>query len=97
MDNLNIHCEKSLADAFAESHPIWWRLRVHYTPKHGSWLNQAELELSLVGRGWLGRHRIDTLQHLRTETRAWTTRANDDRARIQWRFTRKDARRKFRY
>jgi hypothetical protein len=60
-------------------------------------LNQAELELSLVSRGCLGRRRIDTLQQLRTETRAWTTRAHHARTRIQWRFTRKDARRKFGY
>ena len=99
MDNLNIHCEQSLTDAFgaAEGHRIWRRLRVHFTPKHGSWLNQAELELSLVSRGCLGRRRIDTLQQLRTETHAWTTRANHACTRIQWRFTRKDARRKFGY
>lgn len=99
MDNLNIHCEKSLTDTFGEQegHRIWSRLQIHFTPKHGSWLNQAELELSLLSRGCLGRRRIDTLQQLRTETHAWTTRANAVHTRIQWRFTRKDARRKFGY
>jgi hypothetical protein len=99
MDNLNIHCEKSLTDAFGdrEGHRLWRRLEVHYTPKHGSWLNQAEIELSLVSRGCLGRRRIDTLRFLRTEIRAWTTRADRARTKIQWCFTRKDARRKFGY
>ncbi|HXT14660.1 MAG TPA: hypothetical protein VN706_03475, partial [Gemmatimonadaceae bacterium] len=75
----------------------WSRLHVHFTPKHGSWLNQAELELSLLSRGCLGRRRLDTLHQLRAETNAWTTRAHEARTKIQWRFTRKDARRKFGY
>ena len=99
MDNLNIHCQKSLTDTFGprEGRRVWQRLRVHFTPKHGSWLNQAELELSLVSRGCLGRRRIDTLQQLRIEMSAWTSRANHARTRIRWGFTRKDARRKFGY
>jgi hypothetical protein len=99
MDNLNIHCEKSLTDTFGEKEGrrIWSRLHVHFTPKHGSWLNQAELELSLLSRGCLGRRRLDTLHQLRVETDAWTARANDTQIKIQWRFTRKDARRKFGY
>lgn len=99
MDNLNIHCEKSLTDHLGRrlGLRLWRRLRVHFTPKHGSWLNQAEIELSLVSRGCLGRRRLDTLQRLQRETRAWTTRANRAKTRIQWRFTRKDARRKFGY
>src|SRR6185503_524735 len=99
MDNLNIHCEKSLTDTFGEEEGrrIWSRLHVHFTPKHGSWLNQAELELSLLSRGCLGRRRLDTLHQLRAETNAWTTRAHEARTKIQWRFTRKDARRKFGY
>jgi hypothetical protein len=99
MDNLNIHCEKSLTDHLGRrlGRRLWRRLRVHYTPKHGSWLNQAEIELSLVSRGCLGRRRLDTLTHLRGETRAWNTRANRARTRIRWRFTRKDARLKFGY
>ena len=99
MDNLNIHCEKSLTDHFGrrEGKKLWRRLTVHFTPKHGSWLNQAEIELSLVSRGCLGRRRIDTLAQLRLDTRAWNTRANRTKTRINWRFTRKDARIKFGY
>ncbi len=99
MDNLNIHCKKSLTDAFGEreGERLWRRLAVHFTPKHGSWLNQAEIELSLVSRGCLGRRRIDTLPLLRTEIGAWTKRADRTRTTIQWRFTRADARRKFGY
>jgi len=82
MDNLNIHCEKSLTDTFGprEGRRIWRRLRVHFTPKHGSWLNQAELELSLVSRGCFGARRIDTLARLAEETRAWSQRADCARA-----------------
>ena len=99
MDNLNIHCEKSLTDhlGLRLGRRLWRRLRVHFTPKHGSWLNQAEIELSLVSRGCLGRRRIATLSQLRRETRAWNTRANRAHTRIRWRFTRKDARLKFGY
>jgi len=99
MDNLNTHCEKSLTDRFGRrvGRALWRRLTVHFTPKHGSWLNQAEIELSLVTRGCLGRRRIADLRELRRETRAWTTRANRAKTRIRWRFTRRDARRKFGY
>ena len=99
MDNLNIHCEKSLTDHFGRrvGKRLWRRLTVHFTPKHGSWLNQAEIELSLVARGCLGSRRIDTLAQLRLDTRAWNTRANRSRTRIRWQFTRKDARVKFGY
>lgn len=97
MDNLNIHCEKSLTDHWGRrlGRHLWRRITAHFTPKHGSWLNQAEIELSLVSRGCLGTRRIETLAHLRRDTRAWTTRANRAKTRIQWRFTRRDARLKF--
>ena len=99
MDNLNIHCEKSLTDHFGRrmGRKLWRRLTVHFTPKHGSWLNQAEIELSLVSRGCLGSRRIDTLVQLRHDTRAWNTRANRAKTRIRWQFTRNDARVKFGY
>lgn len=99
LDNLNIHCEKSLTDHFGRrrGRQLWRRLRVHFTPKHGSWLNQAEIELSLVSRGCLGSRRIATLVDLRATTRAWNTRANRGKTRIQWQFTRKAARQKFGY
>jgi DDE superfamily endonuclease len=99
MDNLNIHCEKSLTDQFGRrlGRRLWRRLHVHFTPKHGSWLNQAEIELSLVSRGCLGRRRIASFGTLHHDTRTWNTRANRARTRINWRFTRKDARKKFGY
>ena len=99
VDNLNIHREKSLTDHFGRraGRRLWRRLTVHYTPKHGSWLNQAEIELSLVTRQCLGTRRISTLARLRSETRAWTARANRRSLPICWAFTRKDARKKFGY
>lgn len=99
LDNLNIHCEKSLTDYYGKrtGRRLWRRLTVHYTPKHGSWLNQAEIELSLVARQCLGSQRIPALRQLRTETRAWNRRATRRKTRINWCFTRKDARRKFAY
>ena len=99
MDNLNTHREKSLIDHFGPraGRAVWRRLTVHYTPKHGSWLNQAEIELSLVSRQCLGRRRIAALRALQAETRAWTARANRRKTRINWLFTRRDARRKFGY
>ena len=99
MDNLNIHCEHSLTKHFGDrtGRRLWRRLTVHYTPKHGSWLNQAEIELSLVARQCLGTRRIPALAQLRSETRAWNRRANSRHTMITWRFTRKDARRKFGY
>jgi hypothetical protein len=95
MDDLNIHCEKLLTDHLGKQ--LWRRLTVHYTPKHGSWLNQAEIELSLLTRGCLGSRRIDTLNQLRTDTQAWNTRANRAKVCIRWRFTRRQARAKFGY
>ena len=99
MDNLNMHCEKSLTEHFGRrrGRHLWRRLHVHFTPKHGSWLNQAEIELSLVSRGCLGRRRIATLHALRATTGAWTTRANRAQTRIRWQFTRRAARLKFGY
>ncbi len=99
VDNLNIHCRKSWTDHLGNrrGRALWNRLRIHYTPQHGSWLNQAELELSLWSRQCLGRRRIPALTLLDRETRAWNARMNRQRVRIQWRFDRKDARKKFGY
>jgi hypothetical protein len=99
MDNLNIHCRKSLTDHFGEPKggDIWDRLSVHYTPKHGSWLDQAEIELSLYSRQCLGTQRIPDLETLMRETKAWNRQANRKRTRINWRFTRKKARKLFKY
>jgi transposase len=99
MDNLNTHGRKSLTDYFGEKKggALWKRITVHYTPKHGSWLNQAEIENSLFSRQCLGKRRIPTLGILRRESRAWNCKVNRLRVRIDWQFTRKKARAKFNY
>jgi hypothetical protein len=99
MDNLNIHCRKSLTDLLGDKvgGEVWDRFTVHHTPKHGSWLNQAEIEISLLSCQCLGSRRIPDLKKLRRETKAWNRRANRARAKIKWEFDRKAARHKFGY
>ena len=99
VDNLNLHHRKSLTDYYGETagNWIWDRFTVHYTPTHGSWLNQAEIEISLFARQCLGKRRIPTLSTLQRETRAWNRRMNRNRVTINWQFDRKAARRKFGY
>lgn len=99
MDNLNIHCCKSLTDFYgAETGgEIWNRFTVHYTPKHGSWLNQAEIEIGMFSRQCLGARRIPDLKTLRRECRAWNRRTNQAGTTIEWKFDRKTARHKFGY
>ena len=99
MDNLNIHCRKSLTDAFGADigSDIWDRFTVHFTPTHGSWLNQAEIEIGIFQRQCLGNRRIPDLETLRRESRAWNRRMNRDRVKIDWQFDRRAARRKFGY
>ena len=99
MDNLNIHGPKSLTDYFGveKGEALWSRLTVHYTPKHGSWLNQAEIEISLYARQCLAGRRIPNLEILQRESAAWNSQANRKGTKINWRFTRKKARSKFGY
>lgn len=99
MDNLSTHTKNSLVAAFGpvEADRLWRKICVHYTPKHGSWLNQAEIEISLVSRECLGRRRLSSLPVLRAQTRAWNRIANRARRTINWRFTRRKARETFRY
>lgn len=99
MDNLNIHRRKSLTDAFGveTGSEIWDRFTIHYTPTHGSWLNQAEIEIGIFSRQCLGNRRIPDLKKLRRESRAWNRRINRARTRINWTFDCKTARRKFGY
>jgi hypothetical protein len=99
LDNLNIHREKSLTDLYGAEFggEIWSRFTVHYTPTHGSWLNQAEIEIGIFSRQCLGTRRIPDLKILRREVRAWNRRINRARTRINWIFDRKAARRKFGY
>ena len=93
MDNLNTHKAASLYEAFApeEARRLAERLEVHYTPKHGSWLDMAETELSVLARQCLNR-RIATLATLLREIRAWEKQRNEAKCKIDWRFTTKDAR-----
>lgn len=99
LDNLNIHCRKSLTELYGTEvgGQIWSRFTVHYTPPHGSWLNQAEIEIGIFSRQCLGARRIPDLKTLRRESRAWNRRMNRDGIKINWRFDRKAARRKFGY
>jgi hypothetical protein len=99
MDNLNIHRRKTLTDLYGEElgGEVWDRFTVHYTPTHGSWLNQAEIEIGIFSRQCLGKRRIASLDMLRREARAWNRRMNRARVKINWRFDRKAARRKFGY
>ena len=99
MDNLNTHRRKSLTDTFGDQvgNEIWARFTIHYTPKHGSWLNQAEIEISLFARQCLGTRRIPDVKVLRRETRVWNRQMNRARKKINWRFDRRAARLKFGY
>lgn len=99
LDNLNIHRKKSLTDLLGTEFgaEVWNRFTVHYTPSHGSWLNQAEIEIGLFSRQCLGKRRIPDLKTLRREAKAWNRDMNRRRVRIHWRFDRKAARRRFGY
>jgi hypothetical protein len=76
---------------------LWDCFTVPYTPTHGSWLNQAEIEIGIFARQCLGSRTIPDLKSLRREARAWNRRMNRDRVKINWKFDRKAARRKFGY
>ncbi len=93
MDNLNTHTPASLYEAFApaEAKRLTDRLEIHYTPKHGSWLNIAEIELSVLGRQCLDRRIADTARLMR-EVAAWEDGRNGADAVVNWRFTMADAR-----
>ncbi len=95
LDNLSSHTGAALYETFeaAEARRILRKLEFHYTPKHGSWLNMAEIEISILGRQCLHR-RLDNVDRLRAETLAWETPRNAVRAPTTWRFTVSDARSK---
>ena len=97
MDNLSSHSQKSLVAVFGTemAAEVWNRFTVHHTPTHGSWLNQAEIEVGIFSRQCLGKRRIPNLQTLRQEAKAWNRRMNRDHVKITWKFDRKTARRKF--
>ena len=93
LDNLNTHTPASLYKAFPpnEAKRILDRLEFHYTPKHGSWLNMVEIELSVLSRQCLNR-RIADIETMRQETDAWAKKRNQEQATVNWRFTSSDAR-----
>jgi len=98
MDNLNTHGIGSLYQAFppAKAFALAQRLEIHHTPKHGSWLNVAEIELAALTRQCLDR-RIDDLDTLNGELAAWQRQTNDDQRQIHWHFTTADARVRLRH
>jgi DDE superfamily endonuclease len=97
MDNLNTHKLASLYEAFPpeRARRIADRLEIHHTPKHGSWLNMAEIELSVLARQCLDR-RIGTREELEVEVAAWERERNERGVPVRWRFTTADARIKLR-
>jgi hypothetical protein len=98
MDNLNTHSMGSLYEAFdpQEARRLAERFEVHYTPKHGSWLDMAEIELGVLSRQCLSK-RIATIEELRREVKAWEFDRNNRCASVNWRFTAEDARIKLKW
>ena len=93
MDNLNTHSTGSLYEAFppVKARELARRLEIHYTPKHGSWLNIAEIELSVLSRQCLDR-RIESIERLESECNCWNMKRNESQKGVDWQFTTDDAR-----
>jgi len=93
MDNLNTHGPESLYEAFepAEARRLWERLEIHHTPKHGSWLNVAEIELSVLGRQCLSQ-RLADVASLERAVAAWEAARNESAKHVDWQFTTAEAR-----
>jgi len=93
LDNLNTHSEGSLYEAFepAEARRLAEKLEIHYTPKHGSWLNMAEIEIGVLSRQCLSKY-IESRELMITEVEAWQRQRNDAEATVDWQFTTADAR-----
>jgi len=94
MDNLNTHAVSSLYETFSpeEAFRLAGRLEIHFTPKHGSWLNIAEIELSAMAAQCLGGRRIPGIASLNEELAAWHTQRNRSQKGVDWQFTAVDAR-----
>ena len=94
VDNLNTHNISSLYETFtpSEAFSLAQRLEIHYTPKHGSWLNIAEIELSALGRQCLGKRRIDNIEKLNHDMAIWQNDRNSRQKNVHWQFTTDDAR-----
>ena len=99
MDNYGTHKEKSLVDRYGEERgrKLWERFEVHYTPRHASWLNQAEIGIFKCVKECLGKRRFGEIEALSREVRHWQRGATRRGDRINWRFTSKKAREKFKY
>jgi transposase len=99
MDNLSTHGKKPLLVFFGEKRgmELWDRFTPHFTPKHGSWLNQAEMEIGIFRRQCLGKSRIPDIGSLRRRAGAWNRRVNRKGLKINWKFTVEKARKKFHY
>jgi len=94
MDNLNTHVISSLYEAFPpeEAFRLAQRLEIHYTPKHGSWLDIAEIELSSMSIQCLGNRRINNIDKLNIELSVWNANRNENQKGVDWQFTNSDAR-----
>jgi hypothetical protein len=99
LDNLNTHSTASLYKIFPpdEAFRLSQRLELHHTPKHGSWLNIAELELSSMSVQCLGQRRIPSIEKLNDELSAWYTNRNSSQKGVDWQFTAGDARIKLKH
>ncbi len=93
MDNFKTHAASAFYETFEpqEAKKLWDRFEFIYTPKHGSWLNMAEIELHVLNGQCLNRH-ISTMEKINQEVEAWTTNRNNKVSKINWQFTNKDAR-----
>lgn len=93
MDNLNTHTPGALYETFCpdKAKALWDRFEFVYTPKHGSWLNMAEIELNVLIGQCLGR-RIDNIEEVKREVSAWQEHRNNKEAKVNWQFTADDAR-----
>lgn len=99
MDNLNTHNKTSLIEFYGKEKAdiLWNRFEIHYTPKHASWLNQAEIAIGMYSRQCLGDGRVESIDNLKKITKFWNKSINKKRTIIQWKFNRKKARDKFNY
>ena len=97
MDNYNTHNASSFYETFKpkEAKKLWDRFEFVYTPKHGSWLNMAEIELQVLNKQCLNRH-ISTMESIKEQVNAWRTHRDNKNSKINWQFTNKDARIKLR-
>ena len=99
VDNLSTHCEKACVTTYGrrKGRALWRRFTVHFTPKHGSWLNAGEMEVSLLSRQCLGRRRIPSFELVQAQVDVWSRDADRRRRPIDWKFRVRDARGKFGY